>query len=267
MSIDCSTLCNQVTQLTRKVGKEILKEKQSFSLDQVEIKGLHNYVTHLDKLSERLLVEGLEKLLPEAGFIAEEGTSDKKGKDFNWIIDPIDGTTNFIHGIPSFGISIALMHQKEIVIGVVYEPNADEMFYAFKGSDAYLNEQIIHVSQQKEPHLSLIATGFPYHDYEKIDNYLGLLGHFMKTTSGIRRLGSASIDLVYVACGRFEGFYEYGLNPWDVAGGAFIVERAGGVVTDWKNGKDFIFGKEIIAANPNMHGPYLEGIQHFFKIP
>jgi len=258
-------VCTQTRELVHSVGMLIMEERKSFDRNKVEIKGLHNYVTHIDKLAEKKLVEGLGKLIPESGFIAEEGTSTKKGERYNWIIDPIDGTTNFIHGIPAFSISIALQENNELVLGVVYEINADEMFYAWKDSRAYLNGKEINVSPEKDSHLSLLATGFPYHDYEEVDEYLDLLKHFMKTTSGIRRLGSAAVDLVYVACGRFEGFYEYGLNPWDVAGGAFIVQQAGGTVSDWKSGEDFVFGKTILASNSKLHQTYLEGIQTYFK--
>ena len=261
---ELGSLTQKVNELARNTGKLILEKRASYAFDQIESKGLHNYVTDLDKLSEKILVEELEQLLPESGFIAEEGTSTKKGETYNWIIDPIDGTTNFIHGIPAFAISIALKKKKKIVMGVVYEMTADELFYSYTGAPAYLNGKEISVTNQKECHLSLLATGFPYHDYDDIKNYLGLLGHFMKTTSGIRRLGSAAVDLVYVACGRFEGFYEYGLNSWDVAGGAFIVQQAGGKVTDWKGSGDFVFGEQILASNGHLHTKYLNGIQKYF---
>lgn len=258
-------LCEQVNELSSRVADVIKNECKKFDPSNIEIKGLHNYVTHIDKLSEELLVEGLSEFLPEAGFIAEEGTSTKVGERFNWIIDPIDGTTNFIHGIPIYAISIALKEYDKIVIGMVLEVSSNEQFYAWKDSKAYLNGKEIHVSDQNDEHLSLLATGFPYHDYEEVDEYLDLLKHFMQTTSGLRRLGSAAVDLVYVACGRVEGFYEYGLNPWDVAGGAFIVQQAGGTVTDWKDGDDYIFGNQILADNSVLHKNYLDGIQQFFK--
>lgn len=262
--MDYQKICEQVNELSRSVGERILQERASFNQDDIEIKGLHNYVTHVDKLSEKLLVDGLSEILPEAGFIAEEGTSTKKGKRFNWIIDPIDGTTNFIHGIPLYCISIALQEFDELVIGMVLEVSGGEQFYAWKNSKAFLNGTEISVSNQNDEHLSLLATGFPYHDYEEVDEYLDLLKHFMKTTSGLRRLGSAALDLAYVACGRVEGFYEYGLNPWDVAGGALIVQQAGGTVSDWRNGKDYLFGKTILADNTKLHSNYLKAIQQYF---
>jgi myo-inositol-1(or 4)-monophosphatase len=262
--INFEALCKQTIDLTRSVGEIIQHERQQFNIKNVEVKGLHNYVTHVDKLAEEKLVEGLSKILPEAGFIAEEGTSEKKGEIFQWIIDPIDGTTNFIHGIPIYSISIGLIENEELVLGVVYEINANEMFYAWKDSPAFLNGQEIHVSQENDMHKSILATGFPYHDYEEVDAYLDLLAHFMKTTSGLRRLGSAAVDLVYVACGRCEGFYEYGLNPWDVAGGTFIVQQAGGKVSDWQGEDNAVFGKTILASNISLYNGYLKSIQEFF---
>src|ERR1035437_3908233 len=243
-TIELDNLCQEVCQLTRKVGAFIRTEQIKFSSSSVEIKGKNDFVSYVDKSSEKQLVEVLSKLLPESGFIAEEGTSTKKGEIYNWIIDPLDGTTNFIHGIPCFAISIALMRNNELVLGVIYEINLDECFYAWEGSKAFMNEKKIQVSKAATLADSLIATGFPYYDYSKMDNYMKLFNYFMKHTHGLRRLGSAATDLAYVACGRFDGFYEYSLQPWDVAAGAFIVKQAGGNVTDFKGGTNFIFGKE-----------------------
>jgi myo-inositol-1(or 4)-monophosphatase len=219
----------------------------------------------VDKTSEQKLVAGLSALLPESGFIAEEGTSTKKGEIYNWIIDPLDGTTNFIHGIPCFSISIALMRKEELVMGMIYEINADECFYAWENSKAYLNEKEISVSKAPTLADSLIATGFPYYDYSRLDNYMEAFRDFIKNTHGLRRLGSAATDLAYVACGRFEGFYEYSLQPWDVAAGAFIVQQAGGKVSDFKGENNFIFGKEIVAGNAACFNEFLQTIQHHFN--
>ncbi len=258
-------LCQAVCTLTKKVGAFIKKEGEIFSADRIEIKGKNDFVSYVDKTSEQKLIEGLSLLLPEAGFIAEEGTSSKKGIHYNWIIDPLDGTTNFIHGIPCFAISIALMYNNKIVLGVVYEINQDECFYAWEGSKAYLNEKEISVSDAKTLSDSLLATGFPYYDYDRQNEYLDLLKHFMKTTHGLRRPGSAATDLAYVACGRFDGFYEYGLQPWDVAAGAFIIQQAGGKVTDFKGADNYIFGKEIVAGNNACFDEFLGAVKIYFK--
>jgi myo-inositol-1(or 4)-monophosphatase len=265
MTTDLQTLCHEVCTLSKKTGEFIRAEGKKFTSEKVEVKGKNDFVSYVDKTSEKLLVEGLSALLPDAGFIAEEGTSTKKGDLYNWIIDPLDGTTNFIHGIPCFAISIALMRKDELVMGVVYEINFDECFYAWEGSKAYLNEKEISVSSASKLSDSLIATGFPYYDYSKMKEYMDVFNHFMKSTHGLRRLGSAATDLAYVACGRFEGFYEYSLQPWDVAAGAFIVRQAGGKVSDFGGKNNFIFGKEIVAGNAACFDEFLNTIQLYFK--
>ncbi|MDA9563610.1 inositol monophosphatase [Flavobacteriales bacterium] len=263
--MNLKTLCQEVCSVAKSVGKYIQNERKTIDID-VETKSLNSFVTHVDKEAERRIVEQLTQLIPEAGFVAEEGTSDRKGEKFNWIIDPLDGTTNFIHSIPCFSVSIALMRDKKLVLGVVYEINFDECFYAWENSLAYLNESVISVSQKDKLSDSLIATGFPYYDYGKLESYLDFLGFLTKNTRGIRRLGSAATDLAYVACGRFESFYEYGLSPWDVAAGAFIVQQAGGQVSDFNQQSNFIFGKEILASNTLIHQKMLIEIQrHFMK--
>jgi myo-inositol-1(or 4)-monophosphatase len=264
MSVDLQTLCHSVCALARETGAFIREEGKKFSLSRVEVKGRNDFVSYVDKTSEQKLVAGLAALLPESGFIAEEGTSTLKGEVYNWIIDPLDGTTNFIHGLPCFAISIALMQDKKIVLGVIYEINLDECFYSWEGGKAYLNERKIHVSTAADLSHSLIATGFPYYDYNRMESYLGMLEYCMKNTHGLRRLGSAATDLAYVACGRFEAFYEYSLQPWDVAAGAFIVQQAGGKVKDFKGGSDYIFGKEIVAGNSATFDEMLKTIQKFF---
>ena len=234
--------------LVREVGSFIRKESMAFDNSKVEIKGLNDLVSYVDKTAEEQLVTGLRKILPEAGFIAEEGTASHNTEQFVWIVDPLDGTTNFTHGLPVFSISVALINQERIVLGLVYEINKDEMFKAIRGEGSFLNGDRFHVSDRTTLSESLIATGFPYSNFEKTDDYLEILKSFMKQTHGVRRLGSAAVDLAYVACGRFEGFYEYNLNPWDVAAGILLVQEAGGKVSDFKGAENALFGKEIIAA-------------------
>lgn len=265
MPPNLQTLCQEVCTLSKEVGLFIKSERNKFSSDKIEIKGKNDLVSYVDKTSEKQIVEKLSQLLPESGFIAEEGTSSKKGEIYNWVIDPLDGTTNFIHGIPCYAISIALIRNNELVMGVVYEINFDECFYAWEGSKAYLNGKEIQVSATSKLADSLLATGFPYYDYNRMDEYMELFKHFMKNTHGLRRLGSAATDLAYVACGRFEGFYEYSLQPWDVAAGAFIVQQAGGKVTDFKGEENYIFGKEIVAGNAACFDEFLEVVKHYFK--
>lgn len=258
-------ICQQVTELTKNVGQFIIAERNNNKLN-IEIKGLHDFVTHVDKTSEEKIVKSLKQILPEAGFIAEEGTSTKVGEKYNWIIDPLDGTTNYIHNLTPYAISIALKENDKIILGVVHELGLNECFYAWENSPAFLNGNQINVSNKKTIEESLIATGFPYYDYNRIKPFLETLEFFMRNSHGIRRLGSAATDLVYVACGRLEAFYEYSLSPWDVAAGAFIVQQANGKVSDFKGENNYIFGKEIIATNKFVFNNFLNYITKIMTI-
>ncbi|MBI9054567.1 MAG: inositol monophosphatase [Bacteroidales bacterium] len=258
--MNLENICQQVTELTKEVGQFILNERKNNKSLTIEVKGLHDFVTYVDKTSEAKIVEKLSAILPEAGFIAEEGTSTKKGEKYNWIIDPLDGTTNFIHNLTPFAISIALQENDEIILGVVHELGLNECFYAWKDSPAFLNGEEISVSNKETIEESLIATGFPYYDYARMEPFLKTLEFFMENSHGVRRLGSAATDLAYVACGRFEAFYEYSLSPWDVAAGSLIVKQAGGRISDFKGENNYIFGKEIIATNKNVFDKFLSNI-------
>jgi myo-inositol-1(or 4)-monophosphatase len=258
-------LCHSVCELTKEVGAFIHTEAQRFSASSIEYKGKNDLVSYVDKTAEQQLVAGLQKLLPDSGFITEEKTINTVGEHYNWIIDPLDGTTNFIHGLPCYSISIALLKDDVLVMGIVYEINQKECFYAWEGSSAYLNDKTISVSTVDTLSKSLMATGFPYSNYDRMKPYMEVFDYCMHQTHGLRRLGSAAVDLAYVACGRFEAFYEYGLNPWDVAGGAFIVKQAGGKVSDFKGGVNYIFGKEIIAGNNLMFDEFLDVVKNSFS--
>lgn len=262
--MDFEKLCEHVCLVAKETGAFIKSERQKFSIEQVETKSKNDFVSYVDKTSEEKIIQKLSELLPESGFIAEEGTSTKKGEEYNWVIDPLDGTTNFIHGLPCFSVSIALLQNEELVLGVIYEVNFDECFYAWKGSKAYLNGTEITVSKAAKLSDALLATGFPYYDYSRMREYMDSFEYFMKNTHGLRRLGSAATDLAYVACGRFEGFYEYCLQPWDVAAGAFIVRQAGGKVSDFKGGNDYLFGREIVAGNDHLFDEFLTAIKKHF---
>jgi myo-inositol-1(or 4)-monophosphatase len=261
--IDYKIICSEAVAATRETGKFIQRELLRFDKERTETKGMNNFVSYVDKGAEKMLVDKLGAILPEAGFITEEGTSSKKGVKYCWIIDPLDGTTNFLHGLHPFAISVALMEDIEIVIGIVYEAGGDEIFTSWKNGGAWLNDEPVHVSDAHALANSLIATGFPYSDFSRMGNFMNSLTHFCKTTQGIRRLGSASIDLAYVACGRFEAFYEYSLNPWDVAAGILLVREAGGRVSDFSGNENNIFGNEIVAANSLVFPEFLENVSKF----
>ncbi len=263
---DLKNICFKAQNLIKEVGDYIQEESQKLSSESVIVKGKNNFVTYIDQNAENKLVEGLNKLLPEAGFITEEETEDQEGY-YQWIIDPLDGTTNFIHQIPFYAISIALTQNDKLVLGIVYEINRKECFYAWEGSPAFLNDAPICISSCPSLSEALIATGFPYEYFEKLDAYIRTLNRVIKNSRGVRRLGSAALDLAYVACGRFDGFFEYNLSPWDVAGGAFIVQQAGGIVTDFSNGNNFVFGREIIAGNNAVNKELVDMLQENFTTP
>lgn len=244
-------LCEDVRELVLKTADFINAERENQGSLRLETKGRSNFVTHVDKGAEERLVDGLSALIPESGFIAEEGTRDFRGKDYNWVIDPIDGTTNFIHGVFPYAISVGLMKNEEIILGVIYELGLKECFYAWKDSPAYLNGKEIRVSTTPTVLDSLIATGFPYTNFSYFTEFLDSVSYFMENSHGLRRLGSAATDIAYVACGRYDSFYEYGLSPWDVAAGIIIVRQAGGKVSDFQGGDNFLFGGQMIASNEN----------------
>lgn len=258
--MDLSALAQPLQDLCRQVGGFIREEGRNFDLKNIEYKGTNDLVSYVDKSAEQQLVDGLHKLLPEAGFITEENTRNEEAA-YNWIIDPLDGTTNFLHGLPVFSVSVALARGHEPVLGVVYEVNRDECFWAYEGGGAFCNSSKIEVSTPGKLGESLIATGFPYHDFGRQNDYLKILGDFMAKSHGVRRLGSAAVDLAYVACGRFEGFFEFNLNAWDVAAGVIIIKEAGGAVTTFAEGGDPVFGREICASNGRVHEEMLEVIR------
>jgi myo-inositol-1(or 4)-monophosphatase len=256
-------LCKEIEKAAKETGHFIMSEAEGFDIEKAERKGFNNFVTHVDRGSERMLVEKLGELIPEAGFIVEENTISKKSTGYVWVVDPLDGTTNFVHGIHPYAVSIGLMHKGEIVAGVVHEASGSETFTAWKGGGAWLNGKRINVSKADKASLSLIATGFPYKDFSQLDNYLACFNWMLRNTHGVRRMGSAAIDMAYVACGRYEVFFEYSLNPWDVAAGTLLVREAGGVVSDFSGSRDNITGAEIIASNKAVYPEILEIISNF----
>lgn len=258
-------ITKQVANLSRAVGNYLKTELKNIKSSDIESKGTNDFVTYVDKTAEDRLVSELGKLLPEAGFILEEN-KEKTTKDrFNWIVDPLDGTTNFIHGAPPFSISIALKENNKIISGVIFEVNLNECFYAWDKGGAFLNGHSISTSNTENIANSLIATGFPYSDFSRLDDYMEVFQQLMKNSHGIRRLGSAAVDMAYVACGRYDAFYEYGLNPWDIAAGTIIITEAGGLVSDFKGQDDYIFGKEMIATNKFVFNEFLHLIKSKFN--
>lgn len=263
--MDLQSLTLQVVDIAKEAGNVIRNNIKNIDSHNIETKGLNDFVTDIDKVCEQEIVKRLEKLLPDSGFITEEGTSEKIGKEYNWIIDPLDGTTNFIHGFFPCAVSIGLKQNDEIILGVVYEVGLDECFYAWKNGGAWLNEKQIKVSNKSALKNALLATGFPYHEFKPLDKYIDLLKHLTKNTQGIRRLGSAATDMAYVACGRFDGFYEYNLKSYDVAAGVILVYEAGGKICDFSGGNDYLFGKEIVATNTGIFSEFSSVVNKYMN--
>lgn len=258
-------LCDDARVVVARAVEFIRNERRTFLSKAVEYKGFNDLVSYVDKTSERMIVDGLLPLIEDAGFITEESTMNTGLKEWSWVIDPLDGTTNFVHGLPCFCVSVGLLHAGKPVMGIVHECNMGECFYGWSGGGVWMNGEQVSVSSVNELGRSLIATGFPYTDYSLMQPYMEVFDHCMRNTRGLRRLGSAAVDLAYVACGRFDCFYEYSLNPWDVTAGAFLVMEAGGRVCDFKGGDNFLFGKEIIASAPGIHDEFLSVVKSKFN--
>jgi len=256
-------ICTSVGILAKEAGQFIREERSKITYEDIELKGKASLVTYVDKETEKMLVSRLREIVPEAGFVTEEGTATNSGESLQWIIDPLDGTTNFIHGIFPHSVSIALAKNNLPIVGVVYEIGQDELFSAWKDGGAYLNGKSISVSKTATHADSLLATGFPYYNFERLQEYLKVLEFFMIETRGMRRMGSAAVDLAYVACGRFDGFFEHALNAWDVAAGTLLVQEAGGKVSDFKGGNNYLFGSELISANSNYFPDFFSKINQF----
>lgn len=263
--LNLQTICQKACEIAKEAGAFIEHERKNFDVNVVEVKSFNQLVSYVDQEAEKMLVKGLSQILPEAGFITEENTVHSEIKPHMWVIDPLDGTTNFIHNLPVYSVSIGLVHENKSILGVVYEINHKELFYAWQNGGAWLNGSPIKVKTNPLLENSLLATGFPYYDFKIMEKYLDTLKYFIKNTQGMRRMGSAAVDLAYTACGRFDGFFEYGLSPWDVAGGVCLIEEAGGIVSDFKGGQDYLFGKTILGSSKAIYPKFQETLQLYFN--
>lgn len=263
--MNLEVLTSQTIAIVKQASTFVQQEAALFNQDKIEYKDVNNLVSYVDKETEKLLVEGLKSILPEAGFITEEGTTGQEPdqEKLNWIIDPLDGTANFVHGLPVYCVSVGLARGKEPLIGVIHEPNRDELFYAWKNGGAWCNGRQLHVSKAKHLGESLLSTGFPYYRFDKHKQYMEILEVLMQKTHGLRRMGAAAVDLAYVAAGRFEAFYEYNLQSWDMAAGILLVEEAGGTVTDFAGEDNHLFGGNIVAGGA-VHPELLAVIRELF---
>ncbi|HVM83936.1 MAG TPA: inositol monophosphatase family protein [Candidatus Binatia bacterium] len=251
-----SAIINVMAKAADKAARSLKRDFGEIGQLQVSLKGPGDFVTNADLKSERTLREELSKARPAFGFLMEEsGASAGTDADHRWIVDPLDGTTNFLHGLPHFAISIALEHKGEIIAGLVYDPAKDEMFWAEKGGGAFCNDRRMRVSGRKHLPESLLATGIPFIGHGDHARFGRQLSAAMRETSGVRRFGAAALDLAYVAAGRYEGFWEEELSPWDLAAGLLLVKEAGGYVSDMKGGQTMLQSGSILASNGSLHAP------------
>ena len=239
-------------QASRQASKHILRAFDQPDRISISEKSANDFVTDVDTFAEQVIIEQIQQAYPSHSILAEEhGTIE--GDEYTWIIDPLDGTTNFIHGIPHFAISIAIKKNHDLIAGLIFDPIRNELFTATKGGGARLNHRRIRVSNIAKISQALIGTGFPFRDKHHIGPYLSTFSHLLPQTSDIRRSGSASLDLAYVACGRLDGFWEPSLKAWDMAAGALLIQEAGGMLCDFNGEQDFLSNGCIIAGNPKIH--------------
>lgn len=228
----------------------------------IDLKAKNDLVTQADRAAEEHIIAVIRRDWPDDHILAEESASEAGlGPGRTWIVDPLDGTTNFAHGVPMYAISIGVWENRQPIAALVVEVNRQEWYSAEAGKGAWLDGRPMHISQVREPSEALLATGFPYRDLGLVDHYLKLFKAFMHETQGVRRPGSAAFDMALVAAGRCDGFFEYGLAPWDVGAGALLIREAGGVVTDWTGSDGWLFGQRIVAGNATMHGYILRRIE------
>ncbi|MEM8527041.1 MAG: inositol monophosphatase family protein [Bacteroidota bacterium] len=246
-------ILNATLPIVQKTGQFLLEHFRKVTTDQIEDKDVNSLVSFVDREAEALLVKELQALLPDATFITEEDTVENEESEFTWIIDPLDGTTNFLFGLPHFAVSVALQHQGEIVVGVVDHPSMKECFYATKDGGAFVNGHPISVRKTARLQEALIATGMPFNNLEQVNETLDLIRYWKQHTRGVRRLGSAALDLAYVAAGRFDAYVEWGLNAWDIAAGVLLVEEAGGRVTDLQGKRNYLKNGEIVAVTDGLY--------------
>jgi myo-inositol-1(or 4)-monophosphatase len=250
-------MLNIAVRAARIAGDVIVRKMEKIGDLPVRDKGLNDFVTEVDKKAEEIIIDTILKTYPRHSILAEE-SGIHGDSEYQWIIDPLDGTTNYLHGFPQFAVSIALKQGDNLEQGLVYDPLRQEQFTATRGSGAYLNNRRIRVSRRKNLKGALLGTGFPYgENNEGLEDFIRVLRAVFPLTAGIRRAGAASLDLAYVACGRLDGFWEFGLHPWDIAAGSLIIQEAGGIVSGINNDPMYMKHGNILAANPKVHAELL----------
>jgi myo-inositol-1(or 4)-monophosphatase len=264
MADDPAKYLEIAVEAAQKAGALIRDSRGTLVSAEIENKQAFDFVTRVDTESEKLIIDTIRGQFPDHRFLAEESLHESETDCFRWIIDPLDGTTNYIHGFPFSAVSIALQYNREVVAGVVFDPLRNELFTAVKGSGAFLDGKRISVSSTSVMANSLIATGFPFKRKDLIDPYLNLFRSIFMEVSDIRRAGSAALDLAYIACGRFDGFFEIGLGPWDCAAGGLLIKEAGGLITNFGGGPDFLMTGNIVAGNARIYGVLQNKVKEVF---
>jgi myo-inositol-1(or 4)-monophosphatase len=254
-------ILNIAVRAARRAGSIINRSALEGAPLEVRAKQANDYVTQVDRAAEEAIIDVVRKAYPDHGFMAEESGTTAVETPYRWIIDPLDGTTNYIHGFPQYCVSIAVEQRGALVHGVVYDPVRNELFTASKGRGAYLNDRRIRVSKCTRMQEALVGTGFPFKELKRVDLYLRQLKRLMSGASGVRRAGAAALDLAYVACGRLDAFWELGLSPWDMAAGALLIQEAGGLVGDLKGDAGFLENGDICAATPKIFPTLLEAMR------
>jgi myo-inositol-1(or 4)-monophosphatase len=256
---------NTAVTAARLAGDIIIKNLGSLSSADIQSKQASDFVTKVDRWSESAIMQTIRDKFPSHSFLAEETLQQEDEDNYRWIIDPLDGTTNYIHGFPMFSVSIALEYKREIILGIVLDPLKEELFHAVKGDGSYLNNKRIKVSEIDSLQGSLVATGFPFRKKEIIDLYLDAFKRIFSEVSDLRRAGSAALDFAYLASGRCDGFFELNLSAWDVAAGSLLISEAGGIITDFSGGIEYLSTGDIVAGNKYVHSEILKIIKEVFK--
>jgi myo-inositol-1(or 4)-monophosphatase len=254
-------MLNIAVRAARRAGSIINRAALGGDALVVRAKRANDFVTQVDRAAEEAIIDIVRKAYPDHGFVAEESGATSPDAEYRWIIDPLDGTTNFIHGFPQYGVSIAIEHRRALAHAVVYDPVKNELFTASKGRGAFLNDRRVRVSKCTRLGEALVGTGFPFKEVSRLDLYVRQLARLMQASAGVRRAGAASLDLAYVACGRLDAFWELGLSPWDMAAGTLLIQEAGGLVGDLEGEAGFMESGDICAGTPKVFASLLESLR------
>jgi myo-inositol-1(or 4)-monophosphatase len=252
-------MLNIAVKAARRAGAIINRATRNLDIVAVREKAANDFVSEVDREAEEAIIRTLRDAYPDHAILAEESGASGKS-EYRWIVDPLDGTTNYLHGFPQYAVAIALMHKETVTQAVIYDPGRNDLFTATRGRGAYLNDQRMRVSKRAELKAGLIGTGFPFRQLDHLDTYLAILRDIMKNSAGVRRAGSAALDLAYVAAGKLDAFWEFGLGPWDIAAGALLITEAGGLVGDLEGESGYMESGHIVAGNPRIFVQLLQAI-------